>query len=472
MTLKEAAAGIADALATVCNGVAEAIYICDSQGRLTFINDAAARRDGVSKERLYGRCFTDVYTLRGECPLDVALREQRRLSEATVAYVVDGREMVVAATACPLYENGLLIGACLITAATDAASPLPAAGGDGALTGDSAVFKECRETALTAAKGDSAIMLVGATGTGKEVFARAIHGAGPRKDGPFLALNCAAIPEDLLEGILFGTTKGVYTGAVEREGLFSRAKGGTLFLDELNSMPLSSQAKLLRVLEEKRVYRLGAADGEDIDVRIISSCNESPQEAVERGLLRKDLFYRLSVVYLRLPSLPERREDIPLLVEHFIEDYNRRFNKNVVGVADEVMAFFQSFPWPGNVRQLKHAIESAMNFTANGRGIGFSALPTYLFEEHPAAVPPAAVPPVNVPPVVPPAVPPAVGGDTGADSGASSRGATVMDDIRDAERAEIVAALRNAKGNMAQAARALGLTRQAMVYRVKKYGLK
>ena len=305
-------------------------------------------------------------------------------------------------------------------------------------------------------------MLVGATGSGKELFARAIHENSPRKNGPFLALNCAAIPEDLLEGILFGTAKGVYTGAVEREGLLLQAEGGTVFLDEMNSMPPSSQAKLLRVLEEKKVCKLGASRGRDINVRLISSCNEPPQAAVERGAMRRDLFYRLSVVYIRIPSLAERREDIPLLVDFFISEYNRRFEKSVLGVAGNVMDFFMSYPWSGNVRQLKHCIESAMNFTESGQWIGFSSLPPYLFDvlseepplsddEKELSVSDASPEPERK--TAPPKQ-------------------TVMESIREEEREELIAALREAKGNMAKAARALGINRQAMVYRVKKYGLK
>ena len=452
--------------AEIFDAIRDGVCVCDLRGRIVYLNKVMAEGDALQRDQLYGSLWMDLFDFDPQdSPILRAIRERKIVKEDNFTYRLGDREISCACTAYPLYDDDRLVGAYLILKRDGAVSetdglaakkhPAVKSSLNLSLIGDSAVFEECRRTAMKAAKSSSAVMLVGATGTGKEVFARTIHMNSDRKDAPFLAVNCAAIPENLLEGILFGTTKGVYTGAVEREGLFLQAKGGTLFLDEMNAMPLSSQAKLLRVLEEKTVYKLGSGKGEAIDVRIISSSNELPQAAVERGTLRRDLFYRLSVVYIRIPSLMERREDIPLLVSHFISRYNQRFQKNVIGVADDVMEFFQSFPWPGNVRQLKHAIESAMNFTENGQGISFSALPTYLFEEEFAD---AGSVVEEVPSIVP-SVP-------------AAAGITVMVAIRDNEREEIAAALREAKGNMAAAARALGMTRQALVYRVKKYGLK
>ena len=452
--------------AEIFDAISDGVCVCDLRGRIVYLNKVMAEGDALQRDQLYGSFRMDLFDFDPQdSPIMRAIRERKVIREENFSYRLGEKEISCACTAYPLYDDDRLVGAYLIIKREGGASavgdapvkkrPTVKSSPDISLIGNSAVFEECRRTAMKAAKSSSAVMLVGATGTGKEVFARTIHMNSDRRNGPFLAVNCAAIPENLLEGILFGTTKGVYTGAVEREGLFLQAKGGTLFLDEMNAMPLSSQAKLLRVLEEKTVYKLGSGKGEAIDVRVISSSNELPQAAVERGTLRRDLFYRLSVVYIRIPSLMERREDIPLLVDHFISRYNRRFQKNVIGVGDDVMEFFQSFPWPGNVRQLKHAIESAMNFTENGQGISFSALPTYLFEEEFVTAESAVD---DVPPLVP--------------VSAGETGKTVMESIRDKEREEIAAALRDAKGNMAAAARALGMPRQALVYRVKKYGLK
>lgn len=467
--------------------VADAVYVCDPRGKLIFLNKAAEKLDGFRLADVRGKDVAELYGVdAGVSPLLRALSTQKTIREAEYAYWVHGRQVVQSCMAAPFWWEGRLVGAysvqhnmtemhrmveenlLLQQKAEQRRLKKDSSAAERydlqSLIGESPLFAECRNTALRAAENDSAVMLVGATGSGKELFARAIHENSRRKDGPFLALNCAAIPEDLLEGILFGTAKGVYTGAVEREGLLIEAEGGTVFLDEMNSMPLSSQAKLLRVLEEKKVYKLGAAKGRDINVRLISSSNELPQAAVERGAMREDLFYRLSVVYIRIPSLSERREDIPLLVDHFLSEYNRRFGKNVLGVTDDVTAFFMEYAWAGNVRQLKHSIESAMNFTEDGQWISFSSLPPYLFDDMLSGT--SSV----ISPLIPETKTEIM--SPGKTESVAAEAKTVMDEIREAEKEELIAALKVAKGNMAKAARALGMNRQAMVYRVKKYGLK
>src|SRR5699024_8683313 len=199
------------------------------------------------------------------------------------------------------------------------------------------------------------------TGTGKELFVQSIHNASTRQSKPFIAQNCAAIPATLLESVLFGTVKGSYTGAMDRPGLFELAHGGTLFLDEINSMPLDLQAKLLRVLENGRVRRVGDVKEYTLHVRIITAMNEPAEKSIQESRLRRDLFYRLNVVHFHIPPLRERKDDISLLTNHFIKKFNFQFNKLVTGVSDEVLKKFHEFSWPGNVRELEHAIESAMN---------------------------------------------------------------------------------------------------------------
>lgn len=455
--------------------IAETVYFCDIEGKLIYMNQKAEQLDGFTCSQVRGKSVVELYGLdETTSPLLKALYQKEPVEEAQVTYYINGREVTQLCNAAPVFYEGRLMGAYSVQRNITEMKQIieknlalqwqimSCRGKRGVTTeewneasflvGENEGFQRCKQTAFQAAQNDSAVFLVGATGSGKELFARFIHDQSDRANGPFLALNCAAIPEGLLEGILFGTAKGVYTGAVEREGLLLEADGGTVFLDEINSMPLSSQAKLLRVLEEKKVYKLGGSRGKELHVRIISSSNESPRAAVERGALREDLFYRLSVVYIQIPPLKERRDDIPLLVDYFLAGYNQRFSKNVIGVADEVMAFFDEFPWPGNVRQLKHSIESAMNFTEDGQWISFSALPPYLFE---------TVPVKTVEPLV----------NKGA-AATEETPVTVMESIRAAEKEEIIDALKKTKGNMAKAARLLGMTRQTMVYRVKKYGLK
>jgi len=204
-------------------------------------------------------------------------------------------------------------------------------------------------------------MLIGETGTGKELFAQSIHNQSKRNARPFIAVNCAAIPENLLEGLLFGTTRGAFTGAMDKPGLLEQANGSTLFLDELLSMPVSLQAKLLRVLQEKKVRRIGSTEETSLSVKIISSISKPPRDAIRNCELRIDLFYRIGVVMVKIPPLRERLDDLPDLVNHFLLTLNNTLGTNVHSIAEEVMDLFLSYHWPGNIRELEHLLEGALN---------------------------------------------------------------------------------------------------------------
>lgn len=230
------------------------------------------------------------------------------------------------------------------------------------------------------AKTKSSVLIYGETGTGKELVAQALHSHSERVDGPFISQNCAAIPSTLLESILFGTVKGSYTGAENRKGLFELANGGTLFLDEINSMELNVQSKILRAIEEKKITPLGGHTSINIDVRIVSAVNEDPIKAVADKRLRKDLFFRLGVVQINLPKLKDRPNDIKLLCKYFIDKYNAKMNKNVIGISEEVEKLFYKYSWPGNVRELKNVIEGAFNLTSNNL-IEMKDLPEYIHAE-------------------------------------------------------------------------------------------
>ena len=211
---------------------------------------------------------------------------------------------------------------------------------------------------------ESNIAIYGASGTGKELIAKAIHISSPRKDFPFLAINCAAIPESLLESELFGYEKGAFTGAVKNsKGLFTRADKGTIFLDEIGDMPLSIQAKLLRVLQERTFVPLGGAGSVSVDVRIIVATNKNLKEEVKKGNFREDLFYRIHVIPVNLPLLKDRKEDIPPLVEHFIKKYNDQMEKKVKSITPAAMQKLMLHDWPGNVRELENTIEYAIAMT-------------------------------------------------------------------------------------------------------------
>ena len=218
------------------------------------------------------------------------------------------------------------------------------------------------------------------TGTGKELIVSALHNAGSRKDQPFVAVNCAALPESILEGLLFGSQKGAFTGAENKKGMFAEANGGTIYLDEINSMPLLLQAKLLRVLQEKSVTPLGASKPIPLDVRIIASTNRPISEVVASGQMREDILYRLNTISIQIPPLRRRLDDIPLLAAAFVEKYSAEMGKQVAGVAPEVTAFLMNRSWRGNVRELEHVIESAMNVVEDGQTVELENLPIYLSE--------------------------------------------------------------------------------------------
>jgi arginine utilization regulatory protein len=216
-------------------------------------------------------------------------------------------------------------------------------------------------TSRTAADSASPIMLIGETGTGKELFAQSIHNYSTRNNKPYFAVNCAAIPETLLEGFLFGTTKGAFTGAIDKAGLLEQANGSTLFLDELLAMPVSLQAKLLRVTQEKKVCRIGSTREINLNIKIITSVNKPPRDAIKNNELRIDLFYRLGVVLVALPPLRDRLDDLHDLINHFLLIHNKILGTNVRSVSDDVMDLFRSYSWPGNIRELEHLIEGALN---------------------------------------------------------------------------------------------------------------
>jgi arginine utilization regulatory protein len=297
-----------------------------------------------------------------------------------------------------------------------------------------------KKLALHIAKTDSSVLVFGETGTGKELLVQAIHNASSRKNGPFIAQNCAAIPESLLESILFGTVKGSYTGAVDRAGLFEVAHGGTLFLDELQSMPLELQVKLLRILEDGLVRRIGSAKAVKVDVRVIAAMNEDPYDCVKSNRLRADLYYRLNVFSFKIPPLRERREDIPLLTDYFIQEYNHKFQKNVKKIDSQALEALMRYPWLGNVRELRHTVEYAMNM-ADEDVIHLRNLPHQFFHEPVQSVEQEDA-------IVP-----------------------LKQAMRHTEEMMIKNALAKTNGNVMQAAKILQIPRQTLQYKIKKLKL-
>ena len=300
------------------------------------------------------------------------------------------------------------------------------------------------------AKGRATVLLQGESGTGKEVVARAIHRQSPRAENPFTPINCAAIPEDLLESELFGYEEGAFTGANRRKkGLLEVADGGTLFLDEIGEMPPKMQAKMLRVLETQEVRRVGGTRDVQIDVRFIAASNSNLKAAIDEGSFREDLYYRLGVVIIDLPPLRERIEDLELFVAAFIDEFNRAMGRGVKGVSSESLRVMRRYPWPGNIRELRNVIERAM-VLCEQEEIQPAHLPAELSDGYGAVAPDdRSASPSNLP----------------------AEGVDLTDVVSDLEQHFIEQALERTGGNQTEAAKLLSISRDQLRYRLEKYGL-
>lgn len=296
---------------------------------------------------------------------------------------------------------------------------------------------------------DSAVLIYGETGVGKELVAQSIHGLSSRRNNRFVSQNCAAIPENLLESIIFGTVKGAYTGAENRPGLFEISKGGTLFLDEINSMEITLQAKILRAIEDNEVTRIGSNTPIKTDVRIISALNENPMDCIKNKKLRRDLFYRLSTVEIDIEPLRKRKEDISYMTDYYINYFNKKMNRAIIGIDDDVQKIFSRYEWPGNVRELRNVLEGAFNI-ATSRKIKKKYLPNYLLQEFD------------------------VEGIEMADEHiirwSNGEDFNLDEAIKEYERNIIISALHNSR-NLSEAAKKLGISRQNLNYKLNKHSL-
>jgi DNA-binding NtrC family response regulator len=313
------------------------------------------------------------------------------------------------------------------------------------LIGSTPAMLRLLERMRAAARTTSNVLISGESGTGKELVARAIHHGGERARGPFKPINCAALPRELIESELFGHVRGSFTNAVQdHEGLFRAAHGGTLFLDEIAEMPRETQAKLLRAIEEGRVRPVGSTEEVAVDCRIIAATNRDPLASVKKGALREDLYYRLSVISLEAPPLRERLEDVPLLVQHFVAQFNERLGKRIRGFEGRAIEALMKYAWPGNIRELRNLVEGVFAMV-DGDEIRVADLPPKVaprpsLEDTPAVLAPDTVPPLE-------------------------------ETLRSIERDLIVRALRIAEGNKSRAAELLGVSRKRIYRKLEEYGV-
>ncbi len=470
-------------LRVILDSIDEGIHVVDRNGVTVLYNKVAAQLDNLKEEEVVGKHILDVFPSlsRETSTLLQVLRTGQPICNREQTFTTyKGDEITTLNSTLPVKVDGKLVGAVEvsrnITLMREMAHRIVdlqvelfgrregrrETESEGArytfrdIVGESECILELKRKAARAAASSSSVLVYGETGTGKELFVQAIHNASPRARGPFVAQNCAAFPEGLLEGILFGTTKGSFTGAQDRPGLFELADGGSIFLDEIDSMPASLQAKLLRVLSEKCVRRVGDTKVRRVDVRVMAAMSRPPLDAVAQGMLREDLYYRLNVISLGIPPLRERREDIPLLTAHFIARFNAQLMMNVKGVSDEVAHLFSVYDWPGNVRELEHAVEGAMHLL-DGDIIMLEHLPDNLrnLATHRESRPATA--------------------NLRAGGAAPRVPVKFQGDFRlavaDIESSLVRKALADAGGNISRAARALGIPRQTLQYRLKKLGI-
>ncbi len=371
----------------------EGVHVLDKNGNTIIYNEAMSKLEKMETKEVMKKPFGEVFkNLNSEnSTLLKALKSRVTTSNLKQTYLnKDGKEITTINTTLPIVINDEVIAvvevAKNITKMTEMSHTILKLQNEigkpetakskkikkynfNNIIGSSSNFVDVIARAKKASKNSASVFIFGETGTGKELIAQSIHYEGLRKDKPFIAQNCAALPESLLEGLLFGTSKGGFTGAVDRAGLFEQANGGTLLLDEINSMPYELQAKLLRVLQENYIRRVGGTSDIPIDVRIISTSNEPPEVILKDGKIRKDLYYRLNVIQLNVPPLRHRKDDIMMLVNMFIHKYNDKLNKEILSISKEAQDSLLKYDYPGNVRELENIIMSAISMADDNERI-------------------------------------------------------------------------------------------------------
>lgn len=429
----------------ILDSLNEGVFTVDRDWRITSFNRAAERIIGISREQALGCRCSEVFRA-SVCERNCALRRTfdsgLPVVDAT-AHIVNRqgqRVPIRVATALLKDSSGEIIGGVEtfqdLTQVEQLRKELHSRYSFEDIIGRSPLMLQLFDLLPQVAASSSTVLIEGASGTGKELFARAIHHLSPRSKKPFVAINCAALPDTLLESELFGFKAGAFTDARhDKPGRFALADGGTIFLDEIGDISVALQVRLLRVLQERTIEPLGGIKPVPVDVRVIAATNKNLSSLVQQGVFREDLFYRIRVVYLKLPGLAQRREDIPLLVGHLISKFNHLQSKNIAGVSDEVMARLMEHDFPGNVRELENIIEQAFVLCRDGQ-IEMKHLPPELRPES---------------------------------SGKSGKNEMIR--LDSLERSTIEEALRRRRGNRRQAAADLGINASTLYRKIQTFGI-
>ena len=450
-------------LKQLINHLEVGIHVVDKDGETIYYNESMGRIEGLKPEKVLGKKVVDVVKGLDEdnSTLMNALKNKKSYEDVIQKYKGEIRKDIITInTTVPVMLKDSIVAAIEISKDMTQLKELSEKicklenlhktkkvhyRFKDIITENDSMKKEINK-AMKAALTNSSVLIYGETGCGKELFAQSIHYNGTRSKGPFIAINCAAIPSELLEGILFGTVKGSFTGAENRKGLFEEAHRGTILLDEINSMNTSLQSKLLRVLQEGYIRPLGSNKDIEIDVRVIATLNERPDKLIKEGNLRKDFYYRLSVVKINIPPLRERKDDISVIISHFIDYYNRILGKNIFNINEEVLKQFIDYNWPGNVRELKNMIESAINMVDDN----ITMLKKEHFETHILNKEDKSYV---------------------QDRDFLESKLALQDYLENVECKIIEEVLRTTKGNITKASEVLKISRQNLQYKIKKYKL-
>lgn len=441
------------------------ILICDVHGKIMFYEDHNDQINMMKSEKAIGKSVFDLYPFfkREDFTLFKAIDTKRPVVNEMQQFEVNGIPKKALNSAYPLMNEHGIIGCLVMSVELDNKQgkrkrpSVTAKYNFSDIITQNEAFLSSFEKLIRLAKSDSNILIYGETGTGKELFAHTIHANSARCNSPFIIQNCAAIPSNLIEGILFGSTKGSFTGAIDKPGLFEVASGGTLFLDEINSISPELQSKLLRAIETRSIRRVGESYERETDVRILASSNEPLDKKVQKGEFRKDLFYRLNVASFSIPPLRERMDDIPLLCRHYIDYYNSIHNHGILGLDKDVHELFSRYHWDGNVRELKNVLEYACIVKQQGY-ITLNDIPDYLLTQtkHRAAF----------------SLSDEMSSATGAvKSSYIKEGATLQAQIESLEVDILRTALKRNRYSITKTARELNISRQTLYNKLNRYHL-